>query len=103
MYERILVPTDGSPEGERAVAVVADRAAERGVPAETAVERGVPHEAILEYAAENDADAIVMATHGRTGVERFLLGSVTERVVRRSPVPVLVVRVEDGEASVTEE
>jgi len=58
----------------------------------TAVERGIPHETVLEYAVANDVDLVVMGTHCRTGLDRVLLGSVAERVVRRSPVPVLVVR-----------
>lgn len=52
---------------------------------------------ILEYAAEHDADLIVMGSHGRRGVRRLLLGSVTEEVVRLAPCPVLVVR-ENAEA-----
>ena len=48
--------------------------------------------ALAEAAQEREADLIVMATHGRTGLERFLVGSVTEKVVRRAPCPVLTVR-----------
>jgi nucleotide-binding universal stress UspA family protein len=58
----------------------------------TAVRTGTPHEAILEYAAENDVDVVVMGTHGRTGLDRYLLGSVTEKTVRTADVPVLTVR-----------
>ncbi|SFR43925.1 MULTISPECIES: universal stress protein [Halorubrum] len=58
----------------------------------TAVETGTPHSAILEYASANDVDLVVMGTHGRTGVERYLLGSVAEKVVRLSDVPVTTVR-----------
>jgi nucleotide-binding universal stress UspA family protein len=47
---------------------------------------------ILDYAEDNDVDLIVIATHGRSGIERLLLGSVTERVVRRASVPVFVVK-----------
>lgn len=79
-------------EGQETVAAVADRARAAGLAAETAVERGIPHEAILDYAHEAGIDLIVMGTHGRSGVDRFLLGSVTEKAIRRSDVPVLVVR-----------
>lgn len=51
---------------------------------------------ILDVAAELDADLVVMGTHGRTGVERVLIGSVAEKVVRMSPVPVLIVPVHEG-------
>jgi nucleotide-binding universal stress UspA family protein len=58
----------------------------------TRVVRGAPHEAILETARAENADLIVMGTHGRSGLGHFLLGSVAERVVRTSPLPVLTVR-----------
>jgi nucleotide-binding universal stress UspA family protein len=59
---------------------------------ETVVEVGKPTRVIVEYAAENAVDQIVMGSHGRSGVSRILIGSVAETVVRRSPVPVTVVR-----------
>ncbi|WP_121823078.1 universal stress protein [Halostella salina] len=63
---------------------------------ETAVVRGSPAEAILDYADDHDADLIAMGTHGRTGVDRYVAGSVTERVVRLADVPVLTAKpVED--------
>jgi nucleotide-binding universal stress UspA family protein len=66
-----------------------------GVPVEQAVRTDVPHKAILRYTTEQDIDLVVMGTHGRTGVERYLLGSVTEKVVRLSDVPALTVKAED--------
>jgi len=47
---------------------------------------------ILDYANSHEVDLVVIATHGRTGLERMLLGSVAERIVRRSPAPVFVVK-----------
>ncbi|MEF8864331.1 MAG: universal stress protein [Salinibacter sp.] len=47
---------------------------------------------ILDYAETNEVDLVVIATHGRTGLERMLLGSVAERVVRRAPAPVFTVK-----------
>lgn len=78
--------------GEEATATVAEAAEAAGVEVVEAVEVGVPDEAIRDYAAAHDVDLVVMGTHGRRGVDRFLLGSVTERVVRSSDAPVLVVR-----------
>lgn len=55
------------------------------------VEIGTPYKKIVEKAQREGADMIVMSTHGRTGVMHMLIGSVTERVVRRAPCPVLSV------------
>lgn len=63
-----------------------------GVPAHTKVLRGEPARQLLQTAASDDADLIVMATHGRSGLRRFLLGSVADRVVREAGRPVLLVR-----------
>ena len=78
----------------------ADRLARDGVAVERAVGTGVPYEAITEYAAAEAVDLVVMGTRGRTGVDEYLLGSVTEKVVRRSDAPVLTVRTRD-DGSVT--
>ncbi len=51
-------------------------------------------ETIVDYAAKNEIDLIVIATHGRTGLSHLLMGSVTERVLRNTKVPILVVRPE---------
>lgn len=58
----------------------------------TAVREGRPAAEICEYARDVDADVLATGTRGRHGENRLLLGSVAERVVRRSPVPVLTVR-----------
>lgn len=80
-------------EGEETVEEIAERATQAGVGDVTeVVRRGTPHETILDYADEH-CDLIVMGTHGRSGLDRQLLGSVTEKVVRRSNPSVLTVRV----------
>ncbi|WP_338741819.1 universal stress protein [Haloplanus salilacus] len=81
-------------EGERAVAAVEERSAERGVASTGDVIEGVPETAILDYVDEGGIDLIAMGTHGRDGLDRYLVGSVTERVIRRTHVPVVVVREE---------
>ncbi|WP_418285335.1 universal stress protein [Halorubrum sp. DTA46] len=145
LYDRILVPTDGSAEGERAVAhaldvatvhdaavhalYVVDTASYAGMPmesswegigdllrsdaadaververlaadaavdVETAVVDGSPSREIIRYAENNGCDLVVMGTHGRGGIDRLLLGSVAEKVVRGASIPVLTVRL-DGE------
>lgn len=56
--------------------------------------QGVPFMEILRYASEQDVDLICLGTHGRTGLKHVLMGSVAERIVRKSPCPVLTVRPE---------
>jgi len=81
---------------EHALERVAELAEQRGLDAPvTEVRRGSPAEAIVDYAADAGIDAIVMGTHGRTGIDRALIGSVAERVVRRADVPVLTVALDD--------
>jgi len=65
---------------------------EQTVEAQTLVEVGPAAEGIIEAAKEKDADLIVMTTHGRTGLSHALMGSVTEKVVRQAPCPVLTIR-----------
>lgn len=55
-------------------------------------EVGYAPSVILDYQDEHDMDLIVLSTHGRSGLERLLLGSVTERVVRRASAPVFIVK-----------
>jgi len=67
-------------------------ARERKLVSNTVVRAGDPRDVILQTAEELESDLIVMGTHGRRGISRALLGSVTEMIVRTSPVPVLTVR-----------
>ena len=62
------------------------------VETQTLVKVGLEAEKIIEAAQENDADLIVMSTHGRTGLSHALLGSVAEKVIRLAPCPVLTIR-----------
>ena len=63
------------------------------IPYTTEVVVGIPFQEIIKKAGELSADLIVVGTHGRTGLEHVIVGSTAERLVRRSPVPVLTVRV----------
>ncbi|WP_433634644.1 universal stress protein [Halomicrococcus sp. NG-SE-24] len=147
MYERILIPTDGSETAERAVdealavaerfdaevhalyvvdtdavdvslgteqvdrihsgrfgemdeledrakaatGYVVDRGRERGIAVEEQFRGGRPHKVIADFAEDHDVDLIVVGSHGRSGIRRMLLGSVTERVLRSTHRSVLVV------------
>jgi nucleotide-binding universal stress UspA family protein len=144
LYDRILVPTDGSDGVERAVQHAVDLAVEHGatvhalyvinaasyaglpmeaslegvdemlradaedavatvesiaddfdVPTETAIRDGEPSKRIVQYAEAENCDLIVMATHGRGGIDRLLLGSVAEGVVRSAEIPVMTLRLSD--------
>jgi nucleotide-binding universal stress UspA family protein len=137
MYDRILIPTDGSKGAEAAVehaAVIAEkfdaevhiiyvvdvrvrttsdlwanimgefrkigenstsqiagRLDQKGLASVTDVMEGIPHREINTYTEENSVDLIIMGTHGRTGLDRVLVGSNTEKIVRTSEVPVMTV------------
>jgi nucleotide-binding universal stress UspA family protein len=79
---------------EAATGYVADRARERGLTAVENISAGKPHALVADYVEDNNIDLVVMGSHGRSGVKRALLGSVTERTLRSTHVPVLVVDVE---------
>ncbi|WP_225336335.1 universal stress protein [Halomicrobium urmianum] len=149
MYDRILVPTDGSTgtasvalraadlaeqygatvyvlhvidedarslvsevaratsrlveHGEEAVNRVAALAEAHDVAVETEIREGHPAETIVEYAEEIGADLVVAGTHGRSGVERRVIGSVAERLVRHATVPVLTVHLPETDVTVGDE
>lgn len=132
MFNRILVPLDGSPAAAAAlpaartiacavdasielvrviepsrdaeesremlaaaqhnVWAVSDELVRGGVRVSTDVRSGEPGDAIVEAAKSAGADLIVMATHGRSGLQRAIVGSVTQRVLGKSPVPVVVLK-----------
>ncbi len=79
-------------EIEGKLALLVENVAKDGVKAETLVLAGEPYEAIVEAARLNDADLVVLGTHGRKGVARFFLGSVAARVISTAPCPVMTVR-----------
>lgn len=80
-------------EGEHAMEQIETVA--NDIELKTSMVDGSPAKEIVNYATEESVDVIVMGTSGRSGVDRLLLGSVAERVVRSSPVPVLTIRVSE--------
>lgn len=74
----------------QALAEYAQRVQAAGLTCETVTDIASPFQRIVDYAAEQHVDMIVMGTHGHTGLQHVLLGSVAERVVRLAPCPVLV-------------
>lgn len=79
-------------EGSEAVNYIKGAGDVKGVIVEPVLLEGHPADELIRYAQENEIDIIVMGTLGRSGINRLLLGSVAEKVVRHSNVPVMVVR-----------
>jgi nucleotide-binding universal stress UspA family protein len=74
------------------------RIQEHDIRVRTATVEGSPHMAITRFTEENDVDLIVMSTRGQSGLSRWLMGSVADRVARGAAVPVLLVCVHKEEA-----
>ena len=79
-------------EGDDAIQYAKQVAEDKEIDYEGVVIEGDPARAILEFAKQNKVDLIIMGTLGKGGLERFLLGSVTDKVVRHSKTSVLVVK-----------
>jgi nucleotide-binding universal stress UspA family protein len=60
---------------------------------ESIIVPGIPYDEIIKKATDNSADLIILGTHGRTGLDHVLFGSTAEKVVRKSPVPVMTIRI----------
>ncbi|WP_435158119.1 universal stress protein [Haladaptatus sp. DFWS20] len=84
-------------EGEAIVEEAEETLRTLGVDYDSDVVQGNPAPTIVEYAERYNHDLIVMPTHGREGISRYLIGSVSEKVVRLSPVPVLTARMQPDE------
>ena len=87
-------------QGEEIIEKAAKTLDTLGVSYETDVVQGNPAPAIADYAERYEPDLVVMPTHGREGLSRYLNGSVSEKVVRLSAVPVLTVRMQPDETLV---
>ena len=84
-------------ESKEATAYVENAGRVANVEVESVILEGSPAEELVDFAEKNDIDLIVMGTQGKTGILRFLIGSVAENVVRYSKKTVLVVRGETTE------
>lgn len=76
---------------------VSGRLSSRGISCETHHEEGTPAAVILRYIEEHDPDLVAMSTHGRSGLRRMVVGSVTSTIIPRAQIPVLVVHPREGE------
>jgi nucleotide-binding universal stress UspA family protein len=86
---------DRQTRAEEYLKAAAARLEANGTQVETSVRQGSTLENITNFVTENGIDLIVMSTHGRGGLQRVLVGSVTDRVIRSSHVPVLAIPPED--------
>ena len=96
VYSEAFNPIDLKAQLEKFLDAALDRAKTHveatGIATRRFLRVGVPHEEIAKLSQEEGADLIVMTTHGRKGLTHLLLGSVTEKVIRTTPCPVLVIR-----------
>ena len=79
-------------EAQRYLDSIAKKLAAKGINASTEVLLGKPAEAIVGYAKQHACDLIVMASHGRSGPSRWAYGSVADKILRSSSIPVLIIR-----------
>lgn len=90
--EWVLVSENLKMESESALSYIRERAMERNIEVELVNTEGNPANEVLKYAKNVNADMIIVGATGKKTVERILLGSVSEKIVRHSEIPVLVVR-----------
>ena len=79
-------------EAEEYLAAIAERLGQKGLQVETHVRYGDDADEILDHCDQYDIDLIAMSTHGRSGVKRWMLGSVAEKVIRHATKPILLIR-----------
>jgi nucleotide-binding universal stress UspA family protein len=79
-------------QGEDYLKKMADKLKAKGYKVDTHVRYGDPAEEVLDHASQKEIDMVAMTTHGRSGVKRFLLGSVVSKILRHSPKPIFLVR-----------
>jgi nucleotide-binding universal stress UspA family protein len=83
-------------QAEKLMARAADTLRDAGFKVTTAIEEGSAKSIIVDSAAKWPADLIILGSHGRKGMNRFLLGSISEGVARHAPCSVLIVRIQEG-------
>jgi nucleotide-binding universal stress UspA family protein len=78
-------------DAKKNVDKLATQLKKKGIAAEAVTVNGAAPDAIMDYIAHAGVDLVIMTTHGRSGITRWAMGSVADRVIRNSPVPVLIV------------
>jgi nucleotide-binding universal stress UspA family protein len=91
---------DNQAEARNYIVKIKNELANDGLKAEAVVVDGSAAEEILNYAKNNKVDLIVMTTHGKTGISRWFFGSVAQKVLQHSPVPILMISLSSCRASI---
>lgn len=92
-YTKMLADTSKKQLDDLIKNEVPDKIAKKGI-----LKNGKAEDQILAAVEEENADMIVLSTHGHTGLSRLLMGSVAEKVIRHATVPVLVIRIQDDKS-----
>jgi nucleotide-binding universal stress UspA family protein len=87
-------------EAEKYLARIQAKLSKEGLNAETKVLTGRPAETITDFTRREKVDLIALATHGRSGINRWVFGSVADKLVRSSSVPVLLIRPKGFESGI---
>ncbi|NLT50962.1 MAG: universal stress protein [Ignavibacteria bacterium] len=87
-----MMDTDLTERAQTELETLAQKEINPNIKHQVIIKSGKPFVEIIECASEFDADLIIIATHGHTGVEHLLFGSTAEKVVRKAPCPVLTIR-----------
>ncbi len=88
----VNVEKDLMAKTQEEIAKIAQRLREKGIAVKTRIEVGIPFTEIMKVAEEEGASAIIIGSHGLSNIREMLLGSVSEKVIRKSPLPVLLVK-----------
>jgi nucleotide-binding universal stress UspA family protein len=86
------IDNEGKNEATKYLKQVASRLTGAGVNADTVILTGKPADSIVSYAVNNGVDLIIMATHGRSGISKIFWGSVAEKILRATSIPVLLIK-----------
>jgi len=86
------IDDEGKNEATKYLNQVSSRLIQAGINASTVILSGKPAESLVRYAVNNNVDLIIMATHGRSGISKIFWGSVAEKILRATDIPVLLIK-----------
>ncbi len=86
------IETEGKKEAAKYLEQVSDQLTQAGIKVDTVILSGRAADRLVRYAVNNGVDLIIMATHGRSGISRLFWGSVAEKILRATDIPVLLIK-----------